>query len=263
MARHLRQAAKTSAPFAQQPTLAAMASRFMDVPQVRSRMNVACRLPRQCGRRMRACCPTACNIPALARCRMPAILCVSEVAMGNACNRTSRCRSRRRPQRSPLPHHVFFVLQAPPDAILGISEAFKADTSPDKMNLGVGAYRTEVGRKSGSGGRLCKVEATFRCFVCILRQHWRNHVPGWPAAAGGQAAGARCREGGGASRAGGPFGEQGEAGWGLNGRSWHDARASDACLHPGCRALACSQVVPPPLPSRSTFPWGESRSSAA
>jgi hypothetical protein len=35
-------------------------------------------------------------------------------------------------------------LQAPPDAILGISEAFKADTSPDKMNLGVGAYRTEV-----------------------------------------------------------------------------------------------------------------------
>lgn len=35
-------------------------------------------------------------------------------------------------------------LQAPPDAILGISEAFKADTDPRKLNLGVGAYRTEV-----------------------------------------------------------------------------------------------------------------------
>ena len=35
------------------------------------------------------------------------------------------------------------VAQAPPDLVLGISEAFKADTSPDKLNLGVGAYRTE------------------------------------------------------------------------------------------------------------------------
>lgn len=35
------------------------------------------------------------------------------------------------------------VPQAPPDPILGISEAFKASTSPDKLNLGVGAYRTE------------------------------------------------------------------------------------------------------------------------
>ena len=34
--------------------------------------------------------------------------------------------------------------QAPPDAILGISEAFKADSHPNKMNLGVGAYRTEA-----------------------------------------------------------------------------------------------------------------------
>eukprot|EP01023_Acetabularia_acetabulum_P021816 TRINITY_DN2155_c0_g1_i1.p1 TRINITY_DN2155_c0_g1~~TRINITY_DN2155_c0_g1_i1.p1 ORF type:complete len:483 (-),score=117.69 TRINITY_DN2155_c0_g1_i1:1059-2375(-) len=36
-----------------------------------------------------------------------------------------------------------FVEMAPPDPILGVSEAFKADTSPDKLNLGVGAYRTE------------------------------------------------------------------------------------------------------------------------
>lgn len=31
---------------------------------------------------------------------------------------------------------------APPDAILGLNVAFRADTSPDKVNLGVGAYRT-------------------------------------------------------------------------------------------------------------------------
>eukprot|EP01026_Neomeris_dumetosa_P061902 TRINITY_DN584_c0_g1_i5.p2 TRINITY_DN584_c0_g1~~TRINITY_DN584_c0_g1_i5.p2 ORF type:complete len:242 (-),score=40.82 TRINITY_DN584_c0_g1_i5:945-1670(-) len=36
-----------------------------------------------------------------------------------------------------------FVEMAPPDPILGVTEAFKADSSPDKLNLGVGAYRTE------------------------------------------------------------------------------------------------------------------------
>ena len=35
-------------------------------------------------------------------------------------------------------------MQAPPDAILGITEAFKADHDSKKLNLGVGAYRTEV-----------------------------------------------------------------------------------------------------------------------
>ena len=30
-----------------------------------------------------------------------------------------------------------------PQPILGVSEAFKACTHPDKLNLGVGAYRTE------------------------------------------------------------------------------------------------------------------------
>lgn len=35
--------------------------------------------------------------------------------------------------------------QGPPDAILGITDAFKKDPSPEKLNLGVGAYRTEVG----------------------------------------------------------------------------------------------------------------------
>lgn len=34
------------------------------------------------------------------------------------------------------------VQQGPPDAILGITEAFKADSFPEKINLGVGAYRS-------------------------------------------------------------------------------------------------------------------------
>ncbi len=34
----------------------------------------------------------------------------------------------------------------PPDAILGITEAFKADPAKEKINLGVGAYRDEQGR---------------------------------------------------------------------------------------------------------------------
>ncbi|KAK9742193.1 hypothetical protein RND81_03G154400 [Saponaria officinalis] len=35
------------------------------------------------------------------------------------------------------------VSMAPPDPILGVSEAYKADTDEKKLNLGVGAYRTE------------------------------------------------------------------------------------------------------------------------
>lgn len=35
------------------------------------------------------------------------------------------------------------VQQGPPDAILGITEAFKADSFPEKINLGVGAYRKQ------------------------------------------------------------------------------------------------------------------------
>lgn len=35
------------------------------------------------------------------------------------------------------------VPMAPPDPILGVSEAFKADQNDLKLNLGVGAYRTE------------------------------------------------------------------------------------------------------------------------
>lgn len=34
----------------------------------------------------------------------------------------------------------------PPDAILGVTEAYKRDTNPNKLNLGVGAYRDENGK---------------------------------------------------------------------------------------------------------------------
>jgi len=34
----------------------------------------------------------------------------------------------------------------PPDAILGVTEAYKKDTSPKKINLGVGAYRDDSGK---------------------------------------------------------------------------------------------------------------------
>lgn len=34
----------------------------------------------------------------------------------------------------------------PPDPILGVTEAFKRDTNPKKMNLGVGAYRDDHGK---------------------------------------------------------------------------------------------------------------------
>lgn len=38
------------------------------------------------------------------------------------------------------------VEMGPPDAILGVTEAFKKDTNPKKMNLGVGAYRGDDGK---------------------------------------------------------------------------------------------------------------------
>jgi len=38
------------------------------------------------------------------------------------------------------------VAMGPPDPILGVTEAFKADTNTSKMNLGVGAYRDDQGK---------------------------------------------------------------------------------------------------------------------
>lgn len=34
----------------------------------------------------------------------------------------------------------------PPDVILGVTEAFKKDKNPKKINLGVGAYRDDNGK---------------------------------------------------------------------------------------------------------------------
>ena len=38
------------------------------------------------------------------------------------------------------------IKQAPPDPILGTTVAFKKDTNPNKINVGVGAYRTDEGK---------------------------------------------------------------------------------------------------------------------
>jgi aromatic-amino-acid transaminase len=38
------------------------------------------------------------------------------------------------------------IEQAPPDPILGLTEAFNADTNPSKVNLGVGVYQDENGK---------------------------------------------------------------------------------------------------------------------
>ncbi|XP_022082242.1 aspartate aminotransferase, mitochondrial-like isoform X2 [Acanthaster planci] len=38
------------------------------------------------------------------------------------------------------------VEMGPPDPILGVTEAFKRDSNPNKMNLGVGAYRDDEGK---------------------------------------------------------------------------------------------------------------------
>ena len=46
---------------------------------------------------------------------------------------------------TPSTHRLFSMVPAPPDPILGLQGAFKADTSPDKVNLGVGVYLDESG----------------------------------------------------------------------------------------------------------------------
>nr|CAG8600972.1 8119_t:CDS:2 [Entrophospora candida] len=53
--------------------------------------------------------------------------------------------------KSSITHRAFItswahIPQGPPDAILGITEAYKKDTNPQKMNLGVGAYRDDDGK---------------------------------------------------------------------------------------------------------------------
>lgn len=72
------------------------------------------------------------------------------------------------------------VVQAPPDKILGITENFKADPSPQKLNLGVGAYRTEVWIFSVYGClSLCSMvkflsEAHFEEFRKVSLLYWMS-----------------------------------------------------------------------------------------
>ncbi len=42
--------------------------------------------------------------------------------------------------------HWSSIVAAPPDAILGLTEAFLKDENPQKVNLGVGAYRDDSGK---------------------------------------------------------------------------------------------------------------------
>ena len=92
--------------------------------------------------------------------------------------------------------NAFSLLQAPPDAILGISEAFKADTNPRKLNLGVGAYRTEV--------KLLHTRAATRTRVCACARDLTV-----VAGAGREAAGAERGAQGGAGSCAGHQPEQG------------------------------------------------------
>ncbi|KAF3568581.1 hypothetical protein DY000_02019110 [Brassica cretica] len=45
-----------------------------------------------------------------------------------------------------LPNLILNAEPAPKDPILGVIEAFLADPSPDKVNVGVGAYRDDNGK---------------------------------------------------------------------------------------------------------------------
>lgn len=43
-------------------------------------------------------------------------------------------------------HPLADVPQAPPDAMFGLSAAYRADEDPRKVDLGVGAYRHDDGK---------------------------------------------------------------------------------------------------------------------
>jgi len=65
----------------------------------------------------------------------------------------------------------------PPDAILGVTEAFKKDTNPKKINLGAGAYRDDNGKPyvlpSVKKVRLVSIAACLGSAQC-RSVHWRS-----------------------------------------------------------------------------------------
>lgn len=81
--------------------------------------------------------------PAARRVRMPASPPAADV-VASATRRAHVMASSLAPPAAAAPATSAFasVPPAPPDAILGLNAAFHADGSPDKVNLGVGAYRT-------------------------------------------------------------------------------------------------------------------------
>lgn len=68
---------------------------------------------------------------------------ISQYIMLSSITRSSSHRILRSSCRS-LGHWKNFEL-GPPDPIVGLNEAYAADTSPNKVNVGVGAYRSDEG----------------------------------------------------------------------------------------------------------------------
>lgn len=67
---------------------------------------------------------------------------VQSCVIPHACSATTPTRS----HRMSSSNYIANVPVAPEDPILGITVAYRADPSADKLNLGVGAYRTEEGQ---------------------------------------------------------------------------------------------------------------------
>jgi aspartate aminotransferase len=45
------------------------------------------------------------------------------------------------------------ITAAPADPILGLTDIFRADARPNKINLGIGVYKDETGQNAGADQR--------------------------------------------------------------------------------------------------------------
>lgn len=64
----------------------------------------------------------------------------------------------------------------PPDAILGITEAYKKDTNPKKINLGVGAYRDDAGKPYVLASvRKVRIWPVCGCSVNVKEEQFSKH----------------------------------------------------------------------------------------
>ncbi|KAI8851926.1 pyridoxal phosphate-dependent transferase [Chytridium lagenaria] len=68
---------------------------------------------------------------------------LASLARAATARSTVRVAAGARPARIVFASTWSHVQQGPPDPILGVTEAFRADKNPKKMNLGVGAYRDD------------------------------------------------------------------------------------------------------------------------